>query len=111
IVVELVGEAEQLVAMVVEEGAEGVETVGVERGAVAQVSDEEVVHDAAVGVGRAAQGEDILAEPLGQDADFVGQSDGLLFFGLGKRKLGDQAGAGASVAMVMGGGSAFEVVA
>ena len=108
--VELGGEAEQLVAMVVEEGAERIEAVRTKRGAVAQLCDDEVEQVAAVGAGRTGQGEDILAEPIGQDANVVGQGDGLFFLGLSEPQLRRQALVGASVALLVGGGSALEFV-
>lgn len=67
VAIELVGEAEQLVAMVVEEGTEWVDAVRALRGPSAQLGDKEIVQDAAIGAGGAAQSEDVLAEPIGQD--------------------------------------------
>src|SRR5262249_51468859 len=55
IAAELGGEAEQLVAMVVEEGAEGAEAALALCGAVAQLGDDEVIQGAAVGRGGAIQ--------------------------------------------------------
>lgn len=108
--VEFVGEAEQLVAMVVEEGAERVEAIRTKRSAFAQLCDDEVEQVAAVGAGGTGQGEDILAEPISQDANVVGQGDGLFFLGHGVSQLRRQASVGASVALLMGGGSALEFV-
>lgn len=104
-------EAEQLVAMVVEEGAERVEAIRALRGARTQLGDDEIIQDAAFGAGGPAHGEDIRAEPLGQDGDIVGQGDGLLLLGPGVRQLGRQALVGAAVTPLMRGGFAFDSIA
>lgn len=111
VAIKLVSEGEQLVAMVVEKGAEGLELVAAKMGTVAQLGDHEVVQDAAVGARRAAHGEDIFPEPIRKDVDLVGQGDGSLLLGRGVVELGRQTLVGAAVAVLMGGGFAFEVVA
>jgi len=54
---------------------------------VAQLGDDEIVQDTAVGAAGAAQGEEVRAEPVGQDRDLVGQGDGRRLLELGVRQL------------------------
>ena len=97
--------------MVVEERAQRLEAVRAERDAMPEFSDEEVVLDAAVDVRKATQGEDILTEPIRQNEDIVGQGDGLFFLGPGVGEFGRPARVGVSMALSMGGGLAFELIA
>ena len=90
--VELVGEAEQLVAMVAQEGAERVEAIRAQRGALAQLGDDEIEQVAAVGAGR------------------TGQGDGLFFVGIRVSQFRRQALVGASATLLMGGGTALEFI-